>query len=59
MKYYQNVARASRRAVLEVPAAEHGTSLGYYKFACLCARCRSWARDYRRSLDRDHQLGRR
>lgn len=52
MKYYCTVARAQRRAVLEVPADAHGTNLGYYKFCCLCDRCRAWARDYRRSLDR-------
>jgi hypothetical protein len=58
VKYYQDVPRAQRRAVLEVPADAHGTLLGYFKFACLCDGCRAYARDYRRARVRDRELGR-
>jgi hypothetical protein len=55
--YYLRIPRAVRRREFTVPDAAHGTNEGYYKYACLCDRCRAYGRDYRRSLDR--RMGRR
>jgi hypothetical protein len=53
--YYMRIPRNVRRIVFRPPAWAHGTADGYYAYACLCARCRAFSRDYRRSLTRYHR----
>lgn len=45
------IPRPQRRRDYPAPTSAHGTAEGYYKHACLCQRCRSFARDYRGSLE--------
>lgn len=50
--------RAAVRAAGPPPPDVHGTTRGYYRWACLCVLCRAAARAYRMDLALYHQVWR-